>query len=194
MNNASRPLVVVLVLLGIVNLRPLSGQSGEPSDGNVPVERVTLVEALARFARSNLELAVARTRLEQALGIAAQAGAFPNPEVSATSERLGNAGTDLSETYLNVSQRVEWSGARGARRASALHLARAAAHRLEEDSTRLAFQVKSAYVGALVAEARLQALEEAAAVVRRVEEAGSERLEEGDISSYEVQRLGLEAC
>ncbi|MFH1763547.1 MAG: TolC family protein [Gemmatimonadota bacterium] len=192
MNNASRPLVVVLVLMGIVNLRPLAGQTSEPSDGNAPVERVTLEEALARFAQSNLELAVARSRLGQALASAAQAGAFPNPELSSTSERLGNAGADLSETYLNVSQRVEWSGARGARRASALHAAQAAAHRLEEDSTRLAFKVKSAYVEALMAEARLEALEEAAATVRRVEVAGIERLEEGDISAYEVQRLGLE--
>lgn len=192
MKIASRPLVVLLVLLGIVNLRPLSGQTGEPSDGNAPVERITLEEALARFAQNNLELAVARTRLDQARASATQAGAFPNPELSATSERLGNAGTDLSETYLNVSQRVEWSGARGARRTSALHSAQAAAFRLEEDSTRLAFQVKRAYVAALMAEARLEALEEAAATVRRVEEAGAERLGEGDISPYEVQRLGLE--
>ena len=52
------------------------------------VRPITLDDALQLFADGNLELRVARSRAEQAAGLARQAGAFPNPSLNATREPL----------------------------------------------------------------------------------------------------------
>lgn len=154
--------------------------------------RVSLQEALELFARENLELRVARAEAEEADGLARQAAAYPNPALTATHEPLSGGEMSYSESYIYLSQRLEWPAMRSARRRSAVRTAAAARARLTADSMRLAFQVKTAYVEAGRAEDAVAVLNRVTTVFRETERRGSDRLSEGDISEYDLRRIRVE--
>jgi outer membrane protein, heavy metal efflux system len=154
--------------------------------------RVTLDEALALFGSQNLELQVARAEAAEAEGLAFQAAAYPNPTLTATHEPLSGGGTNYSESYLDVGQRLEWPATRAARRESAERAAAAARARLSADSARLAFQLKAAYVEALRAEETATVLDRVTGVFREAEDRAADRLREGDISEYDFRRIRVE--
>lgn len=154
--------------------------------------RVGLAEALRLFHENSPELALARSRSRESRGVATQARAFPNPSISATHESLSGTGPDPSETYLNLSQRIEWPGRRGARSRAAQSAADAAGARFLADSARLVFQVRRAYLEAAAASERLRVLEEVTAVFRDAATRADQRFAEGDVSRYARDRIGLE--
>ena len=163
-----------------------------PVDAQKEIRRVTLDEALQLFGRNNLQLVLARARAAEAVGLARQAKAYPNPVVAITHEALSGAGTTYSESYFNLSQRLEWPWVRSSRVAAAAQTAAAIRARLDADSARLAFEVKRAYVEAAVKEELLQTVRRVAAAFRRAEASGAARFAEGDISGYALRRLRLE--
>lgn len=173
-----------LLLLLIIPAGAARAQDARP--------QVTLEEAVRLFAQNNLQLRLARARAAEAAGFALQAGAYSNPEFISTHEALSGNGVDYSETYFNLSQRIDWPGAVSARRGSAEAAAQAALWDLRSDSAGLAFEVKRAYVEATIAEERLEAVTHSTRVVRQVEASGRARFEEGEISGYELRRLSLE--
>ena len=153
---------------------------------------VSLQDALRMFAEGNLELRLSRSRANQSAALARQAGAFPNPSLNATHEPLwGDAGS-YSETYLTASQRLELSGARGARSDAGQRRGQAAVHQLRADSVRLAFDVKRSYVQALLAQERYAVTERIVNVFREAARSATERYEAGDISLYALQRIRVE--
>jgi cobalt-zinc-cadmium efflux system outer membrane protein len=154
--------------------------------------RVTLQEALELFGRQNLELRIARNEVEEAEGLARQAAAFPNPALIASHEPLSGGGKSYSESYINVSQRLEWPATRSARRESSARTAAAARARLTADSVRLAFEVKTAYVEAGRTEHAVAVLNRVTAIFRETERRASDRLGEGDISEYDFRRIRVE--
>ena len=154
--------------------------------------RLTLEQALERFAASNLELRLARARAAEAAGLATQTEAFPNPSVSATHEPLARGGATHSESYLNLSQRLELPGKRGARAEAGDRMRTAALSRLRADSVRLAFEVKRAYVLAALGSDRVAVTERVAAVFRQADAAAAARYRQGDVSRYEVGRISVE--
>ena len=156
------------------------------------ITRVSLDEALRLFSENNIELRIARSRAAEAGGLARQARAFPNPIADLTREPLSRGDTGYSETYLNLSQRFEISGARGARGDEADWLVVAAEARVRADSARLAFTVKRAFVEAGMAEDHLTLTEQAVQVFREGERNAAIREAEGDISLYDLQRLRIE--
>ena len=107
-------------------------------------ETVTLEEALNLFGQNSPELQLARSRLRAALGGIRQDRALPNPQIGVTHEALG----DYSESYLNLTQQVDflWETANRGVRAEALG-SRARAQFLA-DSVRLVSAVKRAYIDA----------------------------------------------
>lgn len=154
--------------------------------------RITLDEALALFARDNLELRLARAEVAEATALAGQAMAWPNPTVAGTHEPLSSGGDDYSESYITLSQRLDWPGTRSARRQAANGVAAAARARLAADSARLAFAVKRAYTEAGQAERAEQVLDRVVTVFREGERRAEERYGEGDISLYDLRRIGVE--
>jgi cobalt-zinc-cadmium efflux system outer membrane protein len=152
---------------------------------------VGLREALRLFRENNLSLQRAQSEAQARRGMARQAGAYPNPTLQATHEPLWRGGTRQSETYLNLSQQVEWSG-RSARIRSAQEAAAAARAQTAADSARLALQVTEAYVDAATAESRRRRLEQVTRVVRRADSSMAERRSEGDASGYAARRIRLE--
>ncbi|HUF67005.1 MAG TPA: TolC family protein [Longimicrobiales bacterium] len=165
--------------------------------GVVPVaaqeaRRVTLEEAIRLFATNNIELRLARADAAEAAALATQAAAWPNPALVATHEPLSAGGWSYSETYLNLSQRLEWPGTRAARRESAEQGATAAAAGLAADSARLAFEVKRAWTGAAMAERAEAVLGRVTEVFREGERSADERFSGGDISLYDRGRIRVE--
>jgi len=152
---------------------------------------VDLDEALRLFRENNLSLRQAQSEAHASQGEARQARTYPNPTLQTTHEPLWSGGTRQSETYLNLSQKVEWSG-RSARIASANQSAQAARARTAADSARMALQVTEAYVKAATAETRRRRLEQVTRVFRRADSSMAERRDEGDASGYATRRIRLE--
>lgn len=154
--------------------------------------RLGLDEALELFARNSLELALQRARVSESMGTARQASAYPNPTVTASHEPLSGEARSYSETYLNVSQRLEWPGTRSARELAATRRGTAARARLTADSLRLAYEVKEAYTEAARAEVSERALLRVVVVFREGVRVAEERFREGDISRYDLERIRME--
>ncbi len=152
---------------------------------------VGLREALRLFRENNLSLRRAQSEAQALLGEARQARAYPNPTLQATHEPLWLGSERQSETYLNVSQQIEWSG-RSARIRSARERAAAARAQAAADSARLALQVTEAYVEAATAETRLQRLRRVTRVFRQADSSMARRQREGDASGYNARRIRLE--
>lgn len=153
---------------------------------------VDLDEALRLFAENNLELRIARSRIDQLDGLSRQARAFPNPTLSATHEPLSSASRSYSETYVTASQRFELPGARGARSDAAARRAEAASFAYRADSLRLAFEVKRAYAEALLAQERETVTRRVAEVFGEAAESARERYDDGDISRFTFRRIEVE--
>jgi outer membrane protein, heavy metal efflux system len=179
-----RTIALVLVALAAAPAETAQAQEGP--------RRVTLEEALALFARNNPELQVARAEAAEAAALARQVVAYPNPELGATHEPLSGDGRRYSESYLTVSQRLPWPAARSAREAAAERIATAAAARLAADSARLAFDVRSAWIEAALAERGEGLVARVAGVFREAERSAEERFREGDISAFERRRMAVE--
>jgi outer membrane protein, heavy metal efflux system len=178
--------------LALIGATVLMATGSTAALGQEPLRRVTLAEAVELFARNNAELRVARADAAEAAALARQAAAYPNPEASVTHEPLSGDRRSYSESYFNVSQRLQWPGTRSAQQNAADRIAAAAAARLAADSARLAFQVREAWIGAAQAERSAVLLERVTDVFRNAERSAEERLREGDISAYDRRRIAIE--
>ena len=155
--------------------------------------RISIEDALRLFAANNVDLQIARTRAAEAAGLAQQAGAFPNPSVTLTHEPLSGDGHSYWESYLNVSQRLEVGGQRGARKTAANLVGVAMRAYVYADSARLAFDVKRTFVEATAAGERLVVTRRVAEVFREAANSALRRQEEGDVSVFEMRRIRLES-
>jgi cobalt-zinc-cadmium efflux system outer membrane protein len=153
---------------------------------------ITLDEALELFDTHNLELRLARAEAAEAAARARQAAAYPNPTLIGSHEPLSDGDRSYSESYLNLSQRLEWPGTRSARNDAAARTAAAAVARLAADSARLAFEVKRAYTEAARAERAERVLTRVTQVFRTGEQSARERYAAGDISLYDRRRIRVE--
>lgn len=175
--------VVSLVLVAGLASSPLAAQE-------VPV--VSLDEALNSFVANNLELRGARSRAAEAAGLARQAGAYPNPLLSASHEPLSGGGVTYSESYLTLSQRLEPPGQRGARTEAGDWRWRAARSRLLADSVRLAFELKRTFVETSLSQQKLDITGRVVQAFRDAARSAKDRFDAGDISLYELRRIRVE--
>jgi len=152
---------------------------------------ISLGEALRLFQKNNLSLQRAQSEMRVLQGAARQASAYPNPTLQATHEPLWRGDRRESETYLNLSQKLEWSG-RSAQISFAQRRAKAARAQTTADSARLALEVTEAYVEAATATTRLRRLQTVTLVLRRADSSMADRQSEGDASGYTVRRIRLE--
>ena len=157
------------------------------------VRRVSLEEALELFAANNLELRVSRADAAETAGLARQARSYPNPVAAAEHESLSN-GADLrdTESYLTLSQQIDWPWRYARRRVAGSRIAEAAYAQQQADSIRFAFEVKRAFVEAGLVERTHQVVSDVAEVFRKAERDGAARYGEGDVSGYELRRIRVE--
>lgn len=173
--------------------RPASpvGQAGPAGGVEDTLRRVGLREALSLFEENNLGLQRARSEARSLQGEARQAEAYPNPTLQVTHEPIWRNGMRRSETYLNVTQQVEWGG-RSARIEAARQTSDVGRAKTAADSARLAAQVATSYVEAATAETRRRRLERVTRVFRRADSSMADRETGGDASGYAVRRIRLE--
>jgi cobalt-zinc-cadmium efflux system outer membrane protein len=179
-----------LLLLGALGLH----HSSAAAQDTVPrAERITLRDALQRAEASSLELRLAREAITAAQARVVTAGTRPNPTLGIDREQLGGDG-GYHETVLTVGQSLDVTGQRGARREAARGEVASAEARLVAEAARVRAEVRTAYLRAVGAEARLAVLSDAVLVFREAEGTGQSRYREGDISMYELQRLQVETA
>lgn len=157
-----------------------------------PIRSISIQEAIHQLADQNLILESARARIVSAEAYIRQASVLPNPSLQITREQLNLGTTDLSETYLNLSQQMEWPGTRNARIQTRSFEAQVAIESYRLEHIRLALDVGTTYVTAVAAEEHIQILEEVTEVIRQAERSGTIRTQEGDFSGYDRRRLKLE--
>ena len=151
-------------------------------------EVVTLEEALSLFGQNSPGLHLARSRLRAALGGIRQGRALPNPQMAITHEALG----DYSESYLNLTQQMDflWEGGNRGDRAEALR-SRAQAEFLA-DSVRLVSEVRRAYIDAWQRRETVAAYRRSDEVMGELLASAEARFSEGDLAGYDLRRLRFE--
>jgi cobalt-zinc-cadmium efflux system outer membrane protein len=177
------------IVATIVAARTLTAQSTAPPT----LQPLTLAEARARARQASPELVAAREAIAAAAGKERQAGAWPNPTLGFSREQTSRAGEENSQNVVSLEQRLEISGARGARKETARFERNAAEARLAAAAARVDYDVARAYAAAVASQRRATLADEASAsfgTARRVSQA---RLAGGDVSGYQHRRLLLEA-
>ena len=154
--------------------------------------RITLDEALALFEQNSAQLRLAEQRAVTAQASIGATAAFPNPSVSFAREQLAEQGLSYHETTLSVSQPLGIGGQRGLRRTTHRLRAEAETARLETIEAALRYDVMHAFVSAAAAEASLAALHRVVAGIESAFSSVSARVEAGDASEFERNRLGVE--
>lgn len=182
-------LVALLMILPGSAIAQIAEQAPLPEQRQI--RSVTLDEAVGLLG-ANLSLRLARLEAAEAKSLARQSNAYPNPTITASYESLDQVGAGATESYLTLSQRLEWPGARSARLAAAREDAVAAQTRVAADSALLVFHVKRAYVQATRADRYADILERATIIFRQAVTSAGERYEEGDVSLYDVRRIEVE--
>jgi cobalt-zinc-cadmium efflux system outer membrane protein len=128
-------------------------------NSETPAAPITLESALDRANASAFQLTAASAGVDAASGRARQAGVAPNPEIGIRSENVGGTGPyrafNLTETTLEIGQRLELGGKRRARRVAAEAEVASARLRLDIARANLAFDVRQRYAEAFAARERV---------------------------------------
>jgi cobalt-zinc-cadmium efflux system outer membrane protein len=158
---------------------------------------LTLAEAEQRALARNPALNASEAAADAADGDARQAGLLPNPEVSFSRENMGNdqlTGLDGPASTWQLSQKLELTGQRGARRDSAVGDAEAARSRLLRERELLRAEVRTAWVEVLAAQQRVAFAEELGQVTRDTREAVAAQVKAGKVSPIELTRVEVAAA
>lgn len=156
------------------------------------LERVTLDEAVERFARHGLPLQIARSEARAATERARQDAAWPNPTLAAAREDLRDADAEYSETTIDLAQPIVWPWRWSARRSTAEAVEREASSRFRADSAAAVSDLVETWLEAWKEERVLEVLETATGVFREADRAAEARFEEGDLSGFDLRRLRVE--
>jgi outer membrane protein, heavy metal efflux system len=177
----------------LVASTPWTAAAGE--DSRPPL---TLAEARRLALERGWPLRAARADVEAAEAQRIAAGAFPNPQLSTSVEKLrtGSAppGTPSSrDTTAALSQLVELGGKRGDRLRSAAAEAAASGERVGFTRTRLDADVVKAYAAALAARETVRIERLSAASLTRSAQIAEDRFKAGEISDAEREQVGIAA-
>lgn len=148
-----------------------------------PTGPLTLDAAIALAMAANPELSAAANELRAVEGSVIQAGLLPNPEVSTSVEDTHNRATRT--TTLQISQMVELGGKRSARIASAERGRDVATADLLGRRLEIRAGTVAAFFEVLVAQERIQQMEDLLALARRASAAASRRVAAGKVSPVE---------
>ncbi len=169
--------MVFTATVAVAVMAPAAHAQGVPS--------LSLEEAVDLFVANSAELDLARSRLRSRLGDARQGRAISNPTASFTNEDLGS----YSEQYLNVTQRVDFLWQRGPRIRNAEARASSARSEFQADSARIILEMKHVFLAAWEGTQVVAALSETEDVFDSLVEDASARVDQGDLASYDLQRL-----
>ena len=155
---------------------------------------ITIAGARARAQQVSAELDVAREAVAVARGLERQSGAYPNPLISYSRERVGGGAQSASQDIVAAGQALEWPSLRAARREAASARRQAAEARLAEVEGQVAFDAVRLYAASFAAERRARLADTVAAAFATAVAVSDRRLAEGDISGFAARRIRLEAA
>ncbi|HLD09424.1 MAG TPA: TolC family protein, partial [Methylophilaceae bacterium] len=147
-----------------------------------PAIRLTLQDALNLALSANPEIAVALREREAIEGVKTQAGARPNPSVSAS---IQDTRSDTRETTLQISQELELGNKRDARIEAADSFYSKATAELENKKAEIHANVIAAFYEVLVAQERLSLAKSSLEVAQLALDAASKRVKAGKSSPVE---------
>ncbi len=162
-----------------------------------PPPPLTLAQVLALFRSSSPALAVARAHYEALQANEVTAKLRPNPELSFANEDFDFF--HLSQFHVanlqEFTDSLNWTIERGGKRAARLSSARwdstVAGHNLRDQQRQLELQLKTAFVNHLLAKAVLKLAQGNLADYERTVGASQLRLQAGDISQTDFDRIKL---
>jgi cobalt-zinc-cadmium efflux system outer membrane protein len=148
---------------------------------------ITLSEALRQAAEQHPDVRLAQAEVRVAQGQLSQARTLTyNPEVSASVGSASNPDTSLTTYEIELSQRFEIGGKRGARTAAAQWRVEAAEARLARTRELIAARVVRSFTLAALAQARIATAREAEQVAAQLQDAATERLALGAGTQLEL--------
>jgi outer membrane protein, heavy metal efflux system len=165
-------------------------QLAKLSQPHDPPNLLTMKAALALTRAQNSELAAFRSEMSATDGAAQQAGALPNPELSATWEEVGRPGRSTS---LQISQLIETGGKRAARTRAAGFVRDAAMAEYDAKRIDVMTRVRQAFVDVLAAQRRKQISDQAVSLATQAADATGKRVTAGKVSPVEETKAKLEA-
>lgn len=128
----------------------------------------------------------------EALGRAAAAGRWDNPEIEYSREGLDLSDGDSEERLFWLRQRVDFSGRKGLQRDAARQQAQADIARAELDFRELQANIRLRFYRALAAAAETDITQGYRKRLEQLTEFTRERFEAGDVSRYDLMRLERE--
>ena len=183
-----RRIVLILVLLA----------ASTASAADPPSGPLTLPDALAYFRANSPALSAARAHYDAVQAGEVTARLRPNPIFTSANEdwRVFNPSTldptNAQEFTDSFNYTFERGGKRGARISSARWTTTLAGHTLRDVQRLLEFQLKTAFVAVLQAKAVLKLAQDNAADYQQTLQANQLRLQAGDISQTDFDRIKLE--
>lgn len=161
--------------------------SSQMRDARVGSE-LTLAEAIDRAMASSPALAAGQRELAARQGARTQAGLLPNPKLSFLAEDTRSA---TRTTTVQIDQRIELGGKRGARMAVADGDVDAAAADLASQRLAVRADVTGAYFAVLAAQERFALADELVALAGRALQAASRRVAAGKSAPLEESRATI---
>ena len=150
---------------------------------------LTLEQAQGLAAARSLELSAAQRELDASDGTVRQAGAFRNPELTATVEDTRSA-TRTTTTTLGIP--IELGGKRTARVNAAQRSRDLAQAQLAEARSRLRASVISAFFATVVAQERLKLAKDSVDLARRAADLVARRVTAGKSSPVDATRAQVD--
>lgn len=157
----------------------------------LPDTALTLAQAQALAASRSFGLSAARRELEASDGALQQAGAFPNPEFSASVEDTRSA-TRTTTATLDIP--IELGGKRAARIGAAAAQRELAQAELSQAQAQLRSDVVRAFFGVLIAQERAALTASSAELATRSADAVGKRVAAGKVSPVDESRARVDAA
>jgi cobalt-zinc-cadmium efflux system outer membrane protein len=162
--------------------------AGAPRTAATTPTKLTLDQAITMAMQRHPDLASAQHEVEATQGAVEQAGLLPNPELAVSMEDTRRA---TRTTAVQLSQRLELGGKRGARRKAAELAQGVAQAQLEARRAQVRAAVQTAFWDVLTAQGRVELARESSTLANQVFDAASKRVAAGKVSPVESTRARL---
>jgi cobalt-zinc-cadmium efflux system outer membrane protein len=162
-----------------------------PAAAQVPLQRLTVDEAVAAALQHNPSLRAKTLELGSTQANEITAGLRPNPVASYLAEQLGNRNVDSQQT-VTLGQPIETGGKRRRRLESARAATAVTTEEIADARRQVILLVRKAFTDALVARATSELAEDNLKALDEVERLQRFRVERGDLSELELLRLQVQ--
>jgi cobalt-zinc-cadmium efflux system outer membrane protein len=185
-----------LVLMTVL----VAGASGTPGLSFAQTKEQASTFNLDRIIELALErnpaIEGARSVIEENEGRRTQAGAYPNPDITAqfadATIRTARTGARAVENGVVVEQTVEWPAMRAARKDAAASALNSATFRLDEAKLNLVAEVKQVFYELLLAERTVDLLQQNLEIVQEVARIVRARVRSGEGPQFESVKAEVE--